>query len=332
MREREPAGSLLAAGKPACYRGTLMDNLTHGLVGYALYRLTEPAAPADQNAERALKWGTILAAELPDADMISTFFGPGASLEWHRTYTHSLPGVVLLSGLVALAIGRLWPGLPRGRVFALTLAAGFSHIFLDMLTAYGTAVLLPWQQTRYGWDVLPIIDPFLLALLALFLWAGQRGKRKLVLWTLAAAMTIFVGGRAYIHDAALQEVRAKLPAASRAALMPQMGSITRFRFAAQGPDGYTCGYVSFRGEVAPDLFIADISGHPAVQAAAATRTMAVMRRFTRFTAYRLAREGGLYELTVFDPRWALPSRTTFVGHIWLDEGLKVVREEIRQHE
>lgn len=309
-----------------------MDNLTHGLVGYAVYKLATPADLAEKGGERGLKWGTIIAAELPDADMLSIFFGAGTNLVWHRTYTHSLPGLVLLSSLVALAVCRLWPGLPRGRVFALMLAAGFSHSFLDLLTTYGTKLLLPWRQTRFGWDILPIVDPVLLALLGAFLWAGWRRKGRLVLWGLVVAMVLFVGWRTYVHDAVLAQVRTALPAASSVALLPQIGSVSDFRFTARTPEGFTCGSVTFRGPVTPDLAIADIAGHPAVKAAAATRTMTVMRDFTRYTAYRLAREDGLYHLTVFDPRWATPGRTMFVGHIWLDEGLKVAREEIRQRQ
>jgi inner membrane protein len=309
-----------------------MDNLTHGLVGYAIYKLTAPAQPVDERAERGLKWATIVAAELPDADMLSAFFGAGTNLMWHRTYTHSLPGLVLLSGLVALVACRLWPKLPRGRVFATTLTAGFSHSFLDLLTTYGTKFLMPWSQTRYGWDILPIIDPFLLILLAAFVWAGWRYKSKLVLWGLVVAMVLFVGWRVHTHDAALAQVRAKLPSATSVAIMPQIGSVSDFRFAARTPEGFTCGNVNARGEVAPDVFIADITDHPAVAAAAATRTMSVLGDFARFSAYRLERENDLYRLSAFDPRWAMPGRTMFVGNVWLDAGLGVVREEIRQRQ
>lgn len=309
-----------------------MDNLTHGLVGYAVYKLATPEAALAPKAERGLKWATIIAAELPDADMLSAFFGAGANLIWHRTYTHSLPGLLLLSALVAITVHRLWPELPRGRVFALTLAAGFSHSFLDLLTTYGTKLLMPLSQLRYGLDILPIVDPFLLVLLTAFLWCGWRRKSRLLLWGLVVAMAAFVGLRAYIHDAVIAEVRQKLPAATLVAVMPQIGSINEYRFAARTPEGFTCGYVSFRGAVAPDLFIADIGDNPVLAAAAATETMAVMGDFTRYTAYRLERENGLYHLSVFDPRWAMPGRTMFVGHVWLDENLKVVREEIRQRQ
>lgn len=308
-----------------------MDTITHGLVGYAIYRLGRPAAPAP-GTERPLLWGTVLAAELPDVDMVSALAGSGASLVWHRAWTHSFVGVAALAALLALLMLRRWPALERGRLFLLTLAAGLSHVIIDLFTSYGTKLLLPWSDVRYALDVMPLTDPVLLALLAAFVWAGRRGAARAALWLLVAAMLAYGGWRTYVHEAAVAQVRAALPAATEAAVMPVLGGLTKWRFAAVGPEGFTGGYVEYGGATAPDLFVPDAAGHPAVRAAAETETMGIVRGFARFVAFRVEREGELWHVTGFDPRWAQPGRRMFAGHVWLDGDLRVIREEIRQRD
>lgn len=124
-----------------------MDNLTHGLVGYAVYRLARPEQATDAVTERRLMWAAVIASELPDIDMVSTFFGDAAGLLWHRTYTHSLPGILVLTLALSVMLMKFWSGIPRRRLWGLVLCGGLLHSFFDLLTSYGTKVLLPWVDT-----------------------------------------------------------------------------------------------------------------------------------------------------------------------------------------
>jgi inner membrane protein len=59
------------------------------------------------------------------------------------------------------------PGLPlnsRWLLLAAFLGTG-SHLLLDFTNAYGVRPLLPFSGRWYAWDIMPIIDPLLLALL-----------------------------------------------------------------------------------------------------------------------------------------------------------------------
>ena len=61
------------------------------------------------------------------------------------------------------------PGLPlngRWLLLAAFLGTG-SHLLLDFTNAYGVRPFLPFSGRWYAWDIMPIIDPLLLALLIL---------------------------------------------------------------------------------------------------------------------------------------------------------------------
>jgi len=75
-----------------------MENLTHTLVGAAL---------AETGLKRLTPLGTItllVAANLPDIDIVYTVFGASAYLEAHRGITHSLFGFPVLALALALIV------------------------------------------------------------------------------------------------------------------------------------------------------------------------------------------------------------------------------------
>jgi inner membrane protein len=185
-----------------------------------MYRLARPDQAADSVTERRLMWASVIASELPDSDMISTFFGDAAGLLLHRTYTHSIPGILVLTLALSLMLMKFWTGIPRRRLWGLVLCGGLLHSFFDLLTSYGTKVLLPWRDTPYGWDVLPIIDPYLLVLLALFVWTSRRYSSKVVLWGLVLLMVGYIGWRGHLHDKVLAIVRGAFPSAQAAVVSP----------------------------------------------------------------------------------------------------------------
>src|SRR5258707_13141060 len=71
-------------------------------------------------------------------------------------------------------------------LIAATLAAVL-HVLMDVCTSAGVALLWPWRETRFAWDWLPGVDPWILALLLagillpeMFWVVGSEigGKRK----------------------------------------------------------------------------------------------------------------------------------------------------------
>ncbi|MCX7779712.1 MAG: metal-dependent hydrolase [Negativicutes bacterium] len=307
-----------------------MDNVTHGLAGYCLYKLTAP--PERTISGKVEKWmlaATVLASELPDADMISAIYGTGVNLLWHRTYTHSLPGLVILALTITLSFKAICPSLEGKRLLSLTLAAGLLHSTLDLMTSYGTKVLLPWSRLPYAWDILPIVDPYLLVMLGLFLWLGHKSNPRRHLVFLLVIMLGYLSFRVYVHYDIAKDLRNSFPHAGTVLATPPIGSLTEWRYMVETPDGFRGGKVTWRGGVSEDIFVPDVSFNPAVRTAADSETGRIMRSWARYLAYQVREEGAFWHVLIFDPRYAAPGRIMFVGHVWLDEQFAVMHEEIR---
>jgi inner membrane protein len=157
-----------------------LDNLTHSLFGLTLAR-----TPLGRGG-RASTIALVLASNAPDIDIVATAGGSAKYLEWHRGPTHGLPGVIGL-GLVVAAIGwlidRKWgaaepmhrPGFRRFWIIAMIGVA--CHVLMDLPTSYGTRPFSPFAWTWFAQDWEPIVDIYLLAILAAGLWFGRVTDR-----------------------------------------------------------------------------------------------------------------------------------------------------------
>ena len=178
--------------------------------------------------------GVVLAGTIADLDLFSALVGPAVYLNSRYTLTHSIAGTLVVI-LVAVAIALLVrpksgppqkAGPTSGVGFAwLLIAAGLAavvHEFMDLGTSAGVALLWPWRQTRFAWDWLPHIDPWILALLIagillpeLFRLVGSeigtkdtapRGRKGAV--TALLLVLIYVGARANLHGNAVAQLDA----------------------------------------------------------------------------------------------------------------------------
>ena len=148
-----------------------MEPITHFLTGACLGR-------AGFNRKTALATATMtLAAEAPDVDMLGNFKNPVFGFALHRGFTHSFLGVALVSAVVVGFMYVVWrlrgrktknPNLPPrwGLLFLFAYLAGLSHILLDFTNNYGVRPFWPFLEKWYSWDIVFIVDPFILLLLA----------------------------------------------------------------------------------------------------------------------------------------------------------------------
>jgi membrane-bound metal-dependent hydrolase YbcI (DUF457 family) len=155
-----------------------MDTITHGIVGAltgkALFAGRDvPAGFAKGDEHRALSSPTARAAIVactvgsmfPDIDIFAGPLArnPLAIMEWHRNVTHSailLPLWALLLTIVSIPLGRRleWETPPFLTLFAIYAVGIATHIFLDLVTSFGTMVWSPLRYSRPAWDVIFIID------------------------------------------------------------------------------------------------------------------------------------------------------------------------------
>lgn len=174
-----------------------MENVTHTLAGLVLSRAG--LGRTTRLASAAL----VVGANLPDVDLAwSSFRNPLTYFHYHRGFTHSLAGHLVLTLLLwagLLAIDRLvrdrMPG-ERARPGPLLIASAlgvWSHGALDALNSYGIRPFLPWSNAWAYGDLLVIVDPWLwLVLGAAVFVTAPGGRRRHLAWSLGAAAAAVV--------------------------------------------------------------------------------------------------------------------------------------------
>lgn len=139
-----------------------MDSLTHLMVGHAMGALASSLVPA---AGPPVYWAALIGNSLPDLDVpISLLLRRGVKL--HRTFTHTLPGVILLSAVTALVLQRALPGGSLALVFGWTLLGCLVHLAMDCLNLFGVKPFWPVLDRPVELGLLHITDPLLLFLLS----------------------------------------------------------------------------------------------------------------------------------------------------------------------
>jgi inner membrane protein len=174
-----------------------MDNLTHSLIGLAaakagLEKLSPGATPL-----------CLMAANIPDADVIMLIWGRWTYLHHHRGITHSIAGIITLALMLPLVfyfvdkvIARIRKRAPvirlRGLLIASVLVTA-THPFIDWTNNYGVRPLLPWSSRWFYGDFVFIIDPFLWLILggAAFLVTSET-KKQIASWLLLAIIPSYV--------------------------------------------------------------------------------------------------------------------------------------------
>jgi inner membrane protein len=175
-----------------------------------------------------------LAAAFPDSDYVATFVSPLTYLVNHRGVTHSILLLPLWAWLVA-AIAALALRHPRGwRAYWGLAATGIgAHIFGDLITSYGTMVLAPLSDARFGWGTTFIIDPWFSGIVLAGLLLSLAWKRSRVPAVSAcAALVAYVAFQAVLKsqavDFGLREAAATGFPATRVSAQP--GPVSPFNW------------------------------------------------------------------------------------------------------
>jgi inner membrane protein len=131
-------------------------------------------------------------ALLPDADvLIRSASDPLLTLEFHRQFSHSFAmapvGALLAGSMLYLLLRRR---IALGVLYLAALIGCVSALLLDACTSYGTQLLWPFSTTRYAWNVIPVVEPVMTALLlagVLLVWRGTRVRGARIALALALA-------------------------------------------------------------------------------------------------------------------------------------------------
>jgi membrane-bound metal-dependent hydrolase YbcI (DUF457 family) len=158
-----------------------MDVVTHGLAGALVAHAITARSP----------WPAVAAAVggavAPDLDVLARLWDPLAPITVHRVMTHSLVGGTLVAAGVAGVVKACARRHPFRALAGAAYLGVLSHIGLDLLNPFGTAVLWPVTARRVGLGWLYVIDPVVIALVVvgLLLTGWSTASRTAVpRWTL----------------------------------------------------------------------------------------------------------------------------------------------------
>lgn len=325
-----------------------MDPVTHSLAALVVGRACLPAQRA-----RATRYATaalVVAANVPDLDILYWLGGPLAFLEHNRGWTHSIAAAGALAAAVALvtrALGRRrGHELPFRLLLPLCLAGAASHLLLDWATADGTRLLWPLKSARYALDWFPYIDPWLLALLLLGL--GLPALFRLILeeigarrkegvskgaWVALTACALLAAGRATWHADAVEQLEARLyrnrmPVRAGAFPLP-LTPVGWHGVVETGTTFETLGVSRGRSEESFSTFYKPAPS-PALEAALETRTAEVFLAWARFPHVEISPGNAGWRVRLRDLRYAenAPGFRRVTAWIELDENLQVTQEAV----
>ena len=160
----------------------------------------------------------VVAANVPDIDVVSWLGGNAAYLHYHRNITHSLIAAPLMA-LLAVALVRMISKTPlRWRnAWIVALIAVASHLILDFTNVYGIRFLLPFSGRWFHQDIASVVDLGIWAILFLGVAApfltrlvgseiGERNPNAGKAGLAVIALLLLAGydyGRSLLHDRAV---------------------------------------------------------------------------------------------------------------------------------
>ncbi|MBL8233222.1 MAG: metal-dependent hydrolase [Bryobacterales bacterium] len=319
-----------------------MDNLTHSLVGLMMSR-----AGLREWCPRATAI-LLVAANLPDADLVTRIGGPLDYLDHHRGISHSL----ILSPVVGLASAAIVRMFTRGpwswvRSSLCGWLGVLSHLLLDWTNVYGIRLLLPFAPDWLRLDSTFIVDIFLWAVLFLAV-AGpalsrlvsseigaKPGKGRASAIAVLSFVLMYDYARVMLHTRAVNTLDSHLyagAASKRVTAIP--GLLNPFAWTGVVETERYMSVHSINLLMPFDPSAGKLYYHPQPSPAIeAARNHETMRRFLQFSQLPLwqvtplDRPEGAMKVSVVDMRFGEPGASRFFVSVVVDRDNKVVDEE-----
>ena len=147
----------------------MTDNFTHTIFVLFIGVILIPMLNF-KGKQRMAYLAILLAGNAPDIDIIIRAFSAGLYLTNHRVLTHSIFGILALALIIMMLFSSLLKQKDYLKYFVLALVGILAHVFLDVITSFGTVVLYPYGLTRYAFSIIPIVDIYVLAIFLIGLW------------------------------------------------------------------------------------------------------------------------------------------------------------------
>ena len=227
-----------------------MDSVTQIALGAAVGE----AVLGHRVGRKAALWGAICGT-LPDLDVLIPFGDPVADFTFHRSFSHSVIMLALLTPLVVWLIRRIHASNADHRVgwYALVCLAFLTHVLLDSCTIYGTQIFWPLTEYPMTWGSIFIIDP----LYTLPLIAGvatvaivRRQPHRAYRFNLAmlALSTLYLGwsfvAKFHAQDIARESLARQGNEYRQIVTLAGPFNTILWRFVVMTPEGYAEGWYS----------------------------------------------------------------------------------------
>lgn len=325
-----------------------LDNLTHTAIGLflsraGLNRWTPMASPI-----------LLLAANIPDADIVTAAGGSGAYLHYHRHLTHSFAAMPVMAFL-AVAIVRLVSRKPVRWLGAMAAAmiGVLSHLLLDLTNTYGVRLLLPFSDRWLRWDIVNVFDLWIWAVLLLSVAAPFLGRLvgseiasgngraphhgRGFAWFALLFVLLYDSGRSVLHRRALETLDARVyqgapPTSVFAA--PDAANPWMWRGIVETNDFFAAADVDLHSEFDPDraAIFHKPEADPAIEAARRDPTFANFLRFSQLPFWRVSPAPdpeNAKTVEVIDLRFGTPSTPGFMVGAIVDSRLRVIDPYLR---
>ena len=236
-----------------------IDPICHTLVGASL-------AETGLRQRTALGTATLLiAANVPDVDVLAYFWGSTTALAVRRGVTHGVLALVVWPFLL-LGIALLWDRAMRRRrgripdravmprqILLLGFLGVLTHPTLDFLNTYGMRWLAPFSSQWFYADTLFIVDPWVWGLLAVGIVLARRQGHSgwngatVSLAVLGAYVLAMAGSGLYARRLVHHELAERGVAAERLMVAPTPVTPFSRRVVAEAGGAYRVGRLRFFG-------------------------------------------------------------------------------------
>jgi inner membrane protein len=304
-----------------------MFNSTHTFVGLAVAR-----CGMDRWVPRAAITA-VVAANLPDIDIVTALSGTAAYLQYHRGITHSFVGIPVLALILTAAMyifsGNFW------KTYLVALVAMATHPVLDYSNTYGLRPFLPWYETWYYGDVLPIIDPYLDAVLLIGIVAGEvwQNRRRLMTWLSLGLAFVYLGARAELRNLArsqLEIVAARTPGSEKWGVAPGIVNPLVWAGIVQSSRQMLKVSIDPLNESMTEITRMQRAAPSEIpRQALESESGSTLLQFVRFPVMRLYGTDYGYRVLIFDFRFYNETTNTALGsEIVLDRSFHITKESV----
>jgi inner membrane protein len=308
-----------------------MFNSTHTFVGFAVAR-----TGLDKWVPRAALTA-VIAANLPDIDIIADLKGMPSYLEYHRGITHSIVGIPLLSLILAAVMfvftQHFW------RTFVVALLAMATHPILDFSNPYGLRPFLPFQGTWYYGDTVFIIDPIMDLVLLLGIIGGavfEKARRTLSFAAMILVL-VYIGVRVNLRndaEARLDTFKAEISDIQKSAVLPRWMALRTWDGIVETDESLVKVNIDTTSGVVREVArIPKTHLTPIIAKAAEAPSASALLAFARFPVSRIQHIESGYRVTFMDFRfYNEASQTSFASHVQIDHSMKIVQDSLRFNE